>query len=137
MTPEQIDLVRTSWEKVKPISEPAADIFYGKLFEIDPELKNIFNSDMTEQGQKLMAMINTAVNSLGNLSNIVPAVQDLGKRHIEYGVKDKDYDTVGEALIWTLAKGLGEAFTDEVKDAWIETYTILSTTMKEAAKEAT
>ena len=136
MTPEQIELVRSSWEKVKPISEVAAGLFYGKLFEIDPELKKIFSGDMTEQGRKLMAMINTAVNSLGNLSDIVPAVQELGKRHIDYGVKDKDYDSVAEALIWTLGQGLGEGFTDEVKSAWVETYTILATTMKEAAKEA-
>jgi len=136
MTPEQIELVKSSWEKVKPISEVAAGLFYGKLFEIDPELKKIFSGDMTEQGRKLMAMINTAVNSLGNLSDIVPAVQELGKRHIDYGVKDKDYDTVAEALIWTLASGLGEDFTDEIKSAWVETYTILATTMKEAAKEA-
>ena len=135
MTPEQIELVKSSWEKVKPISDVAAGLFYGKLFEIDPELKEIFSGDMTEQGRKLMAMINTAVNSLGNLSDIVPAVQELGKRHIDYGVKDKDYDTVGEALIWTLGEGLGENFTDEIKSAWIETYTILATTMKEAAKE--
>ena len=91
---------------------------------------------MTEQGRKLMTMINSAVNSLGNLATIVPAVQDLGKRHIAYGVKDKDYDSVGEALIWTLGEGLGKEFTDEVKSAWLETYTILATTMKEAAKEA-
>ena len=136
MTPEQIELVQTSWEKVKPISEVAAGLFYGKLFEIDPELKEIFSADMTEQGRKLMTMINSAVNSLGNLATIVPAVQDLGKRHIAYGVKDKDYDSVGEALIWTLGEGLGEEFTDEVKSAWLETYTILATTMKEAAKEA-
>ena len=136
MTPEQIELVKSSWEKVKPISEVAAGLFYGKLFEIDPELKEIFSGDMTEQGRKLMAMINTAVNSLGNLSDIGPAVQELGKRHIDYGVKDKDYDTVAEALIWTLGQGLGEGFTDEVKSAWVETYTILATTMKEAAEEA-
>lgn len=136
MTPEQIELVKSSWEKVTPISEVAAGLFYGKLFEIDPKLKEMFSGDMTEQGRKLMAMINTAVNSLGNLSDIVPAVQELGKRHVDYGVKDKDYDTVAEALIWTLGQGLGEDFTDEIKSAWVETYTILATTMKEAAKEA-
>lgn len=136
MTLEQINLVRTSWEKVLPISETAASLFYGKLFELDPELKKMFTADMTEQGRKLMTMINTAVNSLGNLATIVPAVQELGKRHADYGVKDKDYDSVGEALIWTLEQGLGEDFTEEVKSAWIETYTLLATTMKDAAKEA-
>ena len=136
MTPETIDLVKTSWDKVKPISETAAELFYGKLFEIDPSLKSMFPSDMTEQGRKLMAMINTAVNALDKLESIVPAVQDLGKRHVDYGVTDAMYDTVAEALIWTLGQGLGEDFTDDVKAAWVETYTILATTMKDAAKEA-
>ena len=135
MTPETIDLVKTSWDKVKPISETAAELFYGKLFEIDPSLKSMFPSDMTEQGRKLMAMINTAVNALDKLESIVPAVQDLGKRHVDYGVTDAMYDSVGEALIWTLGQGLGEEFTDDVKAAWVETYTILATTMKEASKE--
>jgi len=136
MTPETIDLVKTSWDKVKPISETAAELFYGKLFEIDPSLKSMFPSDMKEQGRKLMAMINTAVNALDKLDSIVPAVQDLGKRHVGYGVTDAMYDTVAEALIWTLGQGLGEEFTDDVKAAWVETYTILATTMKDAAKEA-
>lgn len=133
MTPEQVELIKTSWAKVLPISETAAEIFYGKLFTLDPELKSLFKGDMKEQGRKLMAMINTAVNGLSDLEAIVPAVQDLGKRHVGYGVKDKDYATVGTALISTLEVGLEDAFTDEVRDAWITVYTVLSTTMKEAA----
>ena len=133
MTPEQITLVTTSWEKVKPISEQAAELFYGKLFELDPSLKELFTGDMTEQGRKLMAMINTAVNGLQNLDAIVPAVQDLGRRHVGYGVKDEHYDTVAAALLWTLGQGLGDAFTDDVKQAWTDTYVLLATTMKDAA----
>jgi len=135
MTPEKITLVKTSWAKVKPIAETAAELFYGKLFEIDPSLKSMFPADMKEQGRKLMAMINTAVNALDKLETIVPAVQDLGRRHVDYGVKDEHYDTVASALIWTLGEGLGDDFTDEVKEAWVETYTILATTMMDAAKE--
>jgi len=135
MTPEKITLVKTSWAKVKPITETAAELFYGKLFEIDPSLKSMFPADMKEQGKKLMAMINTAVNALDKLETIVPAVQDLGRRHVDYGVKDEHYDTVASALIWTLGEGLGDDFTDEVKEAWVETYTILATTMMDAAKE--
>lgn len=133
MTPEKVELVKASWAKVMPISETAAEIFYGKLFELDPELKSLFKGDMKDQGRKLMAMINTAVNGLDDLEAIVPAVQDLGKRHVGYGVKDKDYDTVGTALITTLAIGLEDYFTDDVKDAWVTVYTVLATTMKEAA----
>ena len=133
MTPEQIKLVQSSWEKVKPISEKAAELFYGKLFELNAGYKNLFPDDMVEQGIKLMAMINTAVNSLNNLEAVVPAVEEMGKRHVEYGVKDEDYDVVGEALLWTLDAGLGDAFTEDVKAAWTETYVVLSTTMKNAA----
>ena len=135
MTPEEIELVKGSWEKVKPISDTAAELFYGKLFELDPELQSLFKGDMKEQGRKLMAMINTAVNALDRLDTVVPAVQDLGRRHVGYGVKDADYDTVGAALIWTLEQGLGDEFTDDVKTAWVDTYGLLSTTMKEAAAE--
>jgi len=133
MTPEQIELVQSSWEMVKPISDKAAELFYGKLFELNPAYRELFPSDMTEQGRKLMAMINTAVNGLNNLEGIVPAVQEMGKRHVGYGVKDEDYDTVGEALLWTLGAGLGDAFTDDVKQAWTDTYVLLATTMKDAA----
>ena len=136
MTPEQINLVKSSWEKVFPIAETAAELFYGKLFELDPQLKSLFKGDMKEQGRKLMAILNTAVNSLDKLETIVPAVQDMGRRHVGYGVKDEDYDTVGAALIWTLGQGLGDDFTDDVKDAWVETYTLVATTMKDAAAKA-
>ena len=133
MTPETIKLVQGSWEKVMPISDKAAELFYGKLFELNPAYRDLFPEDMAEQGRKLMAMINTAVNGLNNLEAIVPAVEDMGKRHVGYGVSEGDYDVVGEALIWTLGAGLGDAFTDDVKDAWVETYTLLATTMKNAA----
>lgn len=133
MTPEQVALVQGSWEKVVPITEKAAALFYGKLFELDAELKPLFKGDMAEQGRKLMMMINTVVTKLDTLDEIVPAVQDLGKRHVGYGVKDAHYDTVGAALLWTLGAGLGDAFTDEVKDAWTDAYTTLATAMKDAA----
>lgn len=136
LTPEQITLVQTSWGKVVPISDTAAELFYGKLFELDPALKPLFKGDMKEQGAKLMAMINTAINGLTNLEAIVPAVQQLGERHVGYGVKAEDYDAVGAALIWTLGQGLGDAFTDDVKQAWINVYTLVATTMKDASYQA-
>ena len=136
LTPEQITLVQTSWGKVVPISDTAAELFFGKLFELDPALKPLFKGDMKEQGAKLMAMINTAINGLTNLEAIVPAVQQLGERHVGYGVKAEDYDAVGAALIWTLGQGLGDAFTDDVKQAWINVYTLVATTMKDASYQA-
>ena len=133
MTPRQIELVKSSWQKVLPISDTAAEIFYGKLFAMEPAVKPLFKGDMKEQGRKLMAMITTAVAALDRLDQIVPAVQDLGRRHVKYGVKDAHYDTVAGALIWTLGQGLGEAFTEEVKQSWVAAYTVLATTMKKAA----
>lgn len=135
MTPAQIDMVKSSWEKVKPIAPQAADMFYGKLFELDPDLKPLFKGDMTEQGEKLMKMITVAVNSLDKLEEVVPAVKSLGQRHSGYGVKESDYDTVGESLLWTLEQGLGDEFTAEVKGAWTEVYVTLAGTMKSAAAE--
>jgi len=133
MTPEKIALVRSSWQQVLPISDSAAKLFYGQLFELDPSLRSMFKGDMVEQGRKLMAIINTAVNSLDNLGPILGAVEDMGRRHVAYGVTEAHYDTVGSALIWTLGKGLGEQFTPAVKDAWVETYTTLASAMKQAA----
>lgn len=134
MTPEQIELVSGSWAKVLPISEQAAELFYGKLFELDPELKPLFKGDMVEQGKKLMQMINTAVNGITDLESIIPAVEDLGKRHVGYGVTEDHYTTVAEALLWTIGQGLGDDFTEDVKAAWTETYTLLAGVMIEASK---
>lgn len=133
MNPRQIGLIKASWDKVLPIADKAAELFYGKLFELDPEVKKLFKTDLSEQGKKLMTMIDTVVKSLENLEAVIPAIQASGKRHVDYGVKDEDYDTVGEALIWTLGAGLGDDFTDEVKEAWLTAYTLLATTMKDAA----
>lgn len=133
MTPQQIEMVQNSWEQVKPISEQAADMFYTRLFEMDPDLRPLFKDDIKLQGRRLMAMITTAVNNLHQLETILEPVQDLGRRHVDYGVKPEHYDTVGAALLWTLGQGLGDGFTSEVEAAWTETYTILAGVMKEAA----
>jgi hemoglobin-like flavoprotein len=136
MTPKQIELVQSSWKSVATISDTAAELFYGRLFELDPALKPLFKGDMRSQGKKLMQMIGTAVAGLKDLGALVPAVQALGTRHVGYGVRPEHFDTVGTALVWTLGKGLGDAFTDEVKAAWVETYTTLATVMKQAAYAA-
>lgn len=133
MTPEQIELVSNTWKQVLPIADKAAELFYGKLFELDPSLKPLFKGDMTEQGRKLMLMIDTAVSNISDVEKIIPALEDLGKRHVDYGVKDEYYTTVAEALLWTLGQGLGDAFTEEVKAAWTETYTTLANVMVTAA----
>ena len=135
MTPNQIKLVQTSFAQVAPIAATAADLFYGRLFEIAPQVRAMFPDDLSEQKKKLMAMLGTAVAGLSRLDTLMPAVQALGRRHGGYGVRAQHYASVGSALLWTLEKGLGEAFTPEVKDAWATTYIVLSTTMMNAANE--
>jgi hemoglobin-like flavoprotein len=135
MTPHQIKLVQTSFAKVAPIAATAADLFYGRLFEIAPQVRAMFPDDLSEQKKKLMAMLGTAVGGLSHLDTLVPAVQALGRRHGGYGVTAAHYTPVGAALLWTLQQGLGDAFTPEVKDAWATAYIILSTTMIDAANE--
>ena len=133
MTPEQKRLVQTSFAKVAPIADAAAAMFYARLFEIDPALKPLFTTDITEQGRKLMRMLGTAVNGLDRLDALVPVVQQLGVRHKQYGVMDEHYDTVAAALLWTLERGLGPDFTPDVKEAWVAVYTVLASTIKQAA----
>jgi hemoglobin-like flavoprotein len=132
MTPQQIDLVQTSFKKVVPIAGTAADLFYDRLFEIAPDVRPMFPQDMKEQKVKLMAMLGTAVTNLHRLDEILPAVKALGERHKGYGVSDAHYAPVGAALLWTLEKGLGADFTPEVKAAWTETYTALAGVMTTA-----
>ncbi len=120
-------LVQATFEKVAPIADTAAELFYSRLFELDPSLRSLFKHDMTNQGRMLMQTISVAVKSLDRLESLIPAVEQLGKRHVGYGVKDEHYAIVGEALLWTLQQGLGEDFTPEVREAWAETYNILAT----------
>ncbi len=133
MQPGQIALVQSTWQQVLPFRDEAATLFYTKLFELDPSLRKLFNTDMQEQGLKLMGMITVVVNGLNHLDSLMPAIKSLARRHVTYGVTDSDYSTVGVALLWTLGQGLGEAFTPEVQEAWTRAYSVLSHTMKEAA----
>ena len=115
MTPEQVTMVQESFKKVVPIAGTAADLFYDRLFEIAPEVRSLFPDDLTEQKKKLIAMLATAVNNLHQVGTILPAVEDLGRRHVAYGVTDEMYEPVGAALLWTLGQGLGDAFTPPAK----------------------
>lgn len=133
MTEQQIELVQKSWEKVAAIREVAGNLFYENLFRKDPTLKQLFKSgNMQEQGAKLLTMIGAAVHGLNNLDALVPTVQELGRRHVGYGVQDAHYATVGSALIETLRTGLGTDFTPETEQAWLAVYTVLASTMQEA-----
>jgi nitric oxide dioxygenase len=135
VTPHQIKLIQTSFAQVAPISTIAADLFYGRLFEIAPELRRMFPQDLSEQKKKLMAMLGSVVAGLNRIDTLMPAVRALGQRHAGYGVYEEHFAPVGAALLWTLETGLGDAFTAEVKEAWATAYRVLATVMIEAANE--
>lgn len=135
MTPAEIEMVQDSFKKVVPIADIAANIFYDRLFEIAPQVRPLFPADMKDQKTKLMQTIGVAVNNLHKLEDIVPVVQELGRKHVNYGVKPEHYDIVAQALLFTLSKGLGDAWSPALEDAWTKTYTVLATTMKDAAAE--
>lgn len=133
MDSKKIELVEQSFAKVAPIADTAAELFYARLFELDPSLKSMFKGDLKEQGRKLMLSITMVVKGLRRPESIIAPVQQLGTRHLTYGVKQEHYATVGQALIDTLEKGLGEDFTSDVRDAWVEAYGLLSGIMIDAA----
>ena len=126
MNSTQVKLVQESFAKVVPISEAAAVIFYDRLFEVAPSVKAMFPDDMSGQRKKLMMMLAAVVNGLGNLESILPAASALAKRHVNYGAQPEHYPVVGGALLWTLEKGLGEAWTSDVANAWTTAYGTLS-----------
>ena len=136
MTPQQIELVKKTWVMVVPIADKAAEMFYGRLFELEPCYREMFKHNITEQGKKLMKTINIAVEALDDVAPLIPTLKQMGADHAGYGVVDRDYNVVGAALLWTLEQGLGEAFTDEVKNAWAAVYEVLADTMKAGAAEA-
>jgi hemoglobin-like flavoprotein len=136
MNRTQIFLVQQSFEKVKPIAGIAADLFYDRLFELDPGLRRLFKSDLSQQKHNLMTTLSFAVAGLNKPERILPAVRNLGARHIGYGVQEHHYQTVGAALLWTLAQGLGEDFTPDVEAAWTAAYTLLAQTMQEGAADS-
>jgi hemoglobin-like flavoprotein len=130
MNEQTISLLKNSFKKVQANADSVAETFYSRLFTIDPDLKPLFKGDIREQGRKLMAALAVAVNNLSNPGAIVPALQEMGKRHRAYGVKDSDYDTVAAALLWTLEQGLGADFTPDCKAAWTDAYMLVATVMK-------
>jgi hemoglobin-like flavoprotein len=136
MTPVQKRLVQSTWQHVVPIADTAAALFYQRLFEIDPSTRPLFRtSDMAQQRKLLMQVIGMAIAGLDKLDALIGTVEELGRRHVSYGVRDAHYDSVGAALLWTLEQGLGKAWNAEVAAAWAEVYGTLSGVMRRAANE--
>jgi len=136
MTKEQIEVVQNTFNKVRPMSGTAAQLFYNRLFDVDPSVRALFKGDMNEQGAKLMHMIGVAVAGLSSPESIASAVAELGRRHVGYGVGEGHYTTVRETLLWTLKQGLGADFTPEAEVAWGNAYDFLAAVMQQAAKGA-
>jgi len=136
MNSAQINLVQSTFADVRPISAVAAELFYSRLFALDPSLRPMFKGDMTHQGRMLMSMLSAAVNGLTNLDALVPVVRQLGARHVNYGVRAEHYATVGSALLWTLEQGLADKFTKEAREAWTMAYDLLADVMQFGAREA-
>lgn len=134
MNKQQIELVQASFELVRPIADQAAETFYQRLFEIAPHYRHMFKNDIKKQGAMLMSTLGLAVGSLSNLEKILPAVRALGQRHAGYGVTAEHYQPVAEAFLWTLDYYLGDAFTPELKEAWVIAYTTLAGVMIEASE---
>jgi hemoglobin-like flavoprotein len=133
LTPQQIALVQSSFSTVQPMTATAAELFYKRLFEIEPSVAALFKGDMRQQGRRFMQVLAVAVGSLSNMSTLVPIVQLVGLRHANLGVKAEHYDSVQQALLWTLALILQDEYTDEVRSAWATAYAMLAGIMKEAA----
>ena len=134
MTPRQIEIVKLSFARIMPFKDQAAELFYCRLFELDPSLRLMFKSDMTEQKQKLMVAIALVVSNLEKMDSLLPTIRELGQRHKNSGVRNRHYDVVGAALLWTLEIGLGTSWTKELADAWQDAYGRVANAMIEGAE---
>lgn len=137
MNNNQIALVKKTFGSVASIpAETVGGLFYNRLFDISPEIRPMFNrTSMPEQSRKLLSMLAYVVSKLDNLNSIIDEVAKLAQRHVKYGVEPKHYQPIGAALLWTLEKGLGENWNEEVEEAWTCCYSILSNAMIQACEE--
>lgn len=137
MKEEQIKVLRKSWSQVTPLGDAAAELFYDRLFKIDPGAQSLFGgTNFSQQYRNLLQAINYVVQNVDKVDVLMPVLSGLGQRHATYGVRDEHYDSVGEALIWTLEQGLGDQWSAEVRDVWCDAYNTVSTVMKHAANDA-
>ena len=136
MTPRQVQLVRESFDGVREVAGPLAQLFYGRLFSLEPSTRALFHSDIRLQGEKLMAMLAAVVDSADNLDAMRPQLRDLGRRHLEYGATPAHYDAVASALVWSLGRALEREFHPELKQAWSALVDAVNAEMKQGATKA-
>ncbi|KNG93078.1 globin domain-containing protein [Pseudaestuariivita atlantica] len=133
---DPIATIRRTWALAAAAPEDTARVFYSTLFRVNPESQALFRNDLDAQGDKLMETLGFIVDNLENEEALMVAARDLAIRHVAYGVKAEDYDSVGFALIATLETLLGSEFDAEARATWIEVYGTLSKAMIEAAYPA-
>ncbi len=136
MDSHQKELVKESWQQLRPDVERAAELFYTRLFDENPALRDLFGGNLAEQGKRLMTMMGTAVDRLDQLEAMTPMLHELGHRHLAYGVRAEHYETFRDALMWTLQNVLGADFYPEVEDAWGAFYDVISRAMIDGAEKA-
>ncbi len=136
LSEEQIHVVQATWRAALTVGDTFAELFYGKLFSLDPALRPLFKSSMKEQGRSLTAMLSVAVGGLAHRERITLALRQLGRRHAAYGVLPAHYETVRTALVWALEKCFGDAFTPQARAAWLAAYEFFAATMQDAAKKS-
>jgi len=131
MSPEEKALVKQTWKKLTPMADAAARLFYDRLFEIDETTRPLFKTtDLAVQRKKLIQALAMVVQGLDHLEALVPTLASLGRSHVQYGVTDGHYQSVGAALLWTLEQGLGSEWTLEARAAWSSAYLLLTGVMR-------
>jgi nitric oxide dioxygenase len=133
MTPGEVEIIQRSFEQIARIRIDAGQMFYDRLFQIAPELRAMFSTDIRVQASKLMDTLAYVIGQLPDGPDLVPTLQKLGRRHVAYGVKPEHYDQVAEALLWTVERFFGDEWTPQLRAAWVALYDRAATVMKEAA----
>jgi nitric oxide dioxygenase len=136
VTTAQIDLVQSSFRQVLPIADTVGELLYGRIFVMAPESRALFDDDIGPQAKRLMAAVKVAVDGLARLDEVAPFLVKLGARHVRYGVRPEHFAIGGEALVWTLEQGLGEAFTADVRDAWLAAWNVIADPMLTGMRQA-
>ncbi|NME67471.1 globin domain-containing protein [Flammeovirga aprica] len=129
----QIELVQHSFTLITPHRKQFSDLFFAKLFQVDPVLESSLKLDPSDQERKMIPMLSAVVNGLVDIELIIPILHDFGRTHAEYNVEDTHYEAVKQALLYALETVLEQEWTSEISIAWNTCYTVIIDIMKEAA----
>jgi hemoglobin-like flavoprotein len=134
MTPEQVDLIRKSFDALWPVRRKLGEQFYSRFFELAPDTQALFPNDMERQQLKLMDTIAAIVGALDKREMFQSIISHTGRKHAQFGVQPSHFVAFGDALMWGLRQQLGPAFTPELERAWIGLYAEVQAEMMRAAK---